>query len=253
MAAREIATGLGIPKTGYSLGNISRKCLEWVGKREGNGSDYSALRHGKNWGYLHAVPGIYPDAREWDVRACYFEMFCRLPSLRMFMYRDSLGFSPMKPDEVSRKRDFQNAIREHKLLRNMIVGCMTGGRVDGLKVANRGKWERRKLGGGAFPTAGNLIVRSGFELCQQAAHESNAVHAATDGIIEASGVKPRAWASVGLDTRLKAQGMADIRAWGAYKIGSKPPTAFYTDQIRHALEMNRPTVPETLYYKHWLA
>lgn len=251
LSAREIAVNLGLSNAGYSIGNIARKLLEWTARREAKGSDYTELRHGSHWGYLHAVPSIYSDAREWDVRSCYYELFKRLPSLRMTFYNGILGRVPLSSDEMARKRDLCAAIGEHKPLRNNLVGCMTGTVEKTIKVAIAGKWERRALGGGAFPTAGYLIVRSGFEMCQEAAHESNAVHAATDGIIEASGVRPKVWQRCGLETRLKAQGEADIRSWGAYKIGEKQ-TDFYTDRIRHAVEMPAPTVPSVLYYKSWL-
>jgi hypothetical protein len=162
-------------------------------------------------------------------------------------------------------------ILEHKGLRNSIIGNMSG-----VSSSGQGLWfyhlGQKRPGPkmvGPLRNAAALIVRTSYELCAEAVAETRAVYAMGDGIVVAydpndpdDGMPPQAWERHGLKVELRAEGEADIRSVGVYRVGEKKtkPYKFGEDhygrvkwyEFGNAVDPS-PALAVTVKGPHWAA
>ena len=290
LAARECLRDLGVigtmlPKPLFSVGSCARALLAWAFTEPHYEPSSERLLDGITFGFHACKPGRYicreprtipnpapadltdsavevpnpahkPPIILWDVKSYYYNLICRLPSMRVSTYRNALKFWNARPDERARWRDVLEAVRDNKPLRNSLAGACLGSLKPSpaFTSANAvpGTVRRISVPGspGPFRAAGLLVVRSGYELCQRQFIETDSVYGTIDSVAN-SGARPRVWESVGLTATVRAGGNAEICHRGSYRIGvfqTKP----YAQGSRSVVPVAPTEPPGVLFYKQWL-
>lgn len=249
--AARVMQELGIEKHGWSLGNMARQLLEYIGPKDQLPGNADALKIPGAWGFLHARPGYHGEATEYDVKSCYYSLWCRLKSLYPLPINGKVGWGRQSDAVTERFHKANSAIAEHKKLRNILVGCAVGSQRPFFAVAQDGKWQKRKAIQGRFSGAGMLIVRSAYEMCREVADSSYSYHSAVDSVIVGPQANLSAWADSGMTVRMKASGDTDVKAWAAFKCGEHVSTP-YDPNMYYCRADAMPKAPEYTYFRSWL-
>lgn len=244
--------------------------------------------------YHDCAAGRYPKVVLWDVEAYYFSSICRAPCVRVEVRPDGLQWGRWVGSEAERWRDVLAAIAPVHLLRNSVWGVCVGS--DTLKRAytssrpkdRPGKWTRGEggawaqgetikrgadwrpgqvrvirptFGKGPFPGLGLLVARSTAEACAIAAAEVNSVYSTVDSVTTLGDAPPAYWGRLGFNTRIKAEGEADIVARGVWRIGAEHTRTYYQNRYGLPADYVCPVPPMPVprysysvnYHKLWLA
>jgi hypothetical protein len=245
----EEVTGLS---AGWSAGSCATKLLQWAFDKHEADPDDKTIINGGFIGYHECTPDHYDHASMYDAKSCYYQLIKRLPSPKAGITRDGkLRFDPMRPDEKSKWSEVIAIVEEEKLLRNSLWGVMLGCNTPKTHY-HKGECKEDACYFGHSFAAAALVARSAWELCRDAAEETDAVYAQTDGIIVAGNKYPTIWDSVGLIWSLKHSGKAHTVHQHNYKIGDHQ-TEFYSESDYFKEYNPRAPRPERLYYREWLA
>lgn len=211
---------------GWSIGSAARALLKYVGK------GYPASRHhhpfaiGAGRNYVDCRPGVYPRMAMHDAKAYYYTLLRGLPSWQPIVGSSGrIIFCKAGGDETSRRDEVLEFVKDRKPLRNSLVGCMTG-RGDGASYFCRGELCELRGQLGPFRSAGLLVVRLGWELTRQAAREVDSVLSLVDCVTEPHGEVPPVWDRCGIQTGVKAFGVAEICNPVVFRVGEHDTALF---------------------------
>lgn len=248
--ARDIVWDVTGTQCGWSYGQCARTLLKFIGAEHQSFNTELFLPKNIEYGYHDCAPGVYPYASLWDVRSCYFSLLRRLPSLQVTPTSEGLIWHACEDDAMARFREVTEAIGEHKILRNSIVGCMIG-KIEPGTVCTRTGWKTLTTPPGKYCNTGLLIVRSAWELCREASEETDSVYSVVDCVVSTKQKKPESWERVGLETRLQEYGSAEIQGFGLYRVGNKQ-TKLLNPNLFIPMPQERAVAPELCYNKEWL-
>lgn len=301
LTAREITRALvGPDELPVTVGGCIKKCLLNVTPArfpEKNAErlliyDTCVLAdNGLPYQYHDCLPGKYPNLVQWDCTGFYYQLLCRLPSLKLTVFADGLHFDPWTPEEAAKWRDLLQAVAGHKTLRNAVYGTSLGTDAasrrnvyhkdthpflrewpDELRLKKK-RWRYTSepnpnfgkvkaspmsLGPGPFRPAAQLIARTGYELCCAESHACNSVYSTVDSVTVRPGDKPHIWLEFGIAhdiARTKAgkqvAGAGEIVARGVWKVGPKQ-TIWYKAGNRQPIPAQRRNLPTHLFTNDWL-
>lgn len=250
-AAHGICQGLGLA-CGWSVGSAARALLRYVGPPQYHYRSSLALKAETSGGYLECHPGEYDDSVLWDCKGYYYTLLTRMPTWRLTIRSDArLVMHGNYPGEEDRRHRVLQLVAPYKLLRNALVGCMTG-REEGAVYYHQGKRKRHKGGPGLFRGAGLLIRRTGWELARAAAVEVESKLSNTDCVLCTGGLYPATWADYGLVVEPRLEGQAEVCSPIIWRVGAKG-TKFYDQGSRFRESFPRPPAPTRLYTGAWLS
>lgn len=270
----------------WSLGGCARQLFAYVGPaQEGgllsvadstwnNGRRYTAggadrLLEGIEYGYHECKPGRYEYAEHYDVSGYYYNMLCRLKSLRLSVFNDGFAWDTMLPEEWERWQEVLAVVPSHKPLRNALAGAAAGAtfgvdnapiayaRVAGQAPVHKGdpypvyqfSLPRKE---GPFRPAGLLLVRTGYEktLLECLTNAGRVVYSNIDSVIC---VPPRVpvWDGLGFTVKSEYQGETHIRGRGSWKCGSHT-TLNYSDAEGSELGADGKITMPSVQYGNWL-
>lgn len=215
--ARTICEAVGV-EGGWTVGRCALSLLGHVGPAQYPYKGFFHEWQGETWGYHDCTPGTWPGGMQWDVRACYFTLLCRLPCLRVTVRAGRPSFVGWRAGEEARWRRVLELVEGHKVLRNSLVGCALGS-VAGRRYFHRGRAGTAPGRLGPFRPAGLLVCRTAYELCCEASWEVSSVYSATDSVVSVGGEYPSCWEAAGLDVRLVAEGETDVCTTAVYCVG----------------------------------
>jgi len=260
-AAQDRLADLGLDRNVWSLGRAARLLLHFVapGAKAGPGRSAERLLEGIEVGYHDCIPGEYPSATMYDVRAYYYSLLTRLPSLRVGVLGGKVEFYPMSADERARWREVLEVVNEQKVLRNSIFGAAMGktgkSTVFHRDKARPGKVRERRLQlpPGPFRGAGLLVARTAWELCRDASEETDSVYSTVDSVTTRSGSEPQTWKGLGLIPERCHEGRAHICGLGSWRIGdAHEGTKPYRAGMRQPRPVERHERPQVAYGRAWL-
>lgn len=250
MSARAIVLDLGLD-CGWSIGSAARALLRYVGPPQYHYKSSLGLLLETGNAYLECAPGEYPDSILWDCKSYYYTLMSRLPTWRVTLGGgDRLRLHGNLPGEEARRAEVLARVGGHKLLRNALVGCMTG-REAGAVYYHAGRRKTHRGGPGPFRGAGLLIRRTGWELARRAAVDTGSVLSNTDCVLSQGGRFPDVWADYGLIVEQRLDGDADVCSPITWRVGSHP-TKFYAEGSRFLDPISRPAEPRSCYTSAWL-
>lgn len=249
--ARGIAKEVTGERIGYSTGAAARALLKWAVEKCPAQDENRGILYQGQVAYHDCDPGVYPECELLDMKSCYYQLFFRLPTLKMTVAKNGYIIRHnMTKDEQFKLDIVRQAIKEHKTLRNSVWGTSLGS-------LNRGTFHLNGVEKvspsfcGPFQNAALIVARMAWELCNAASWECNAFYSKTDGIIAPDGAAPVTWEKYGINYDTKARGDADIRAENIYRVGNKR-TGWFTDWGKWREKKPRIEPPKRLYVSEWL-
>jgi hypothetical protein len=233
-----------LPTMPFSTGRLARAIMAWVGPPSKKPDGNNWLLEETGYAYHDCKPGLYTEKHYlWDVKACYHTIACKARHPYPIPSRKGVVLFPKcDPDVIERWRDSMQAVSECKILRNSIVGSAMGSsgwrmvfsRGPGSPTKRDGTpnpWYTTpdaeyhctmlKLPGGPWRDMGALVVRSAWEIARAASLEARSVYSATDCVCTTADAPPTVWDRFGLRCEVMAEGAADIRGLGVWKVGEK--------------------------------
>ena len=250
LKAREITLGFA-DKVGYSVGSCARKLLLYAGPPQYAYRSNHAFLSDITWGFQSCSPSMVADATMLDVKSYYYSLLTRLPTWRLTLRAGGrIAWHGDFPGESDRRAAILGAVADHKLLRNALVGCMTG-RTTGSVYYHAGDRCLHRGGPGPFQGAGWLLVRSAYELTRSAAIETGSILSNVDCVTTTGGRWPSIWDRCGLVVETRASGEAEICAPTIYKIGTRA-TKFYLEGSRFRDHIPIAADPHPQYHRAWL-
>jgi len=217
----------GVSKLPFGVGALARKMLDWCGIVEKNWRSGDELRKDVKHYYQFCTPCTRPKASYWDVKSCFSSILDRMPSPLLTLVPPSrIVFLPLSPFHKGRWEAVKDAAREHKLLRNCLVGSMTGGSKQGWYWYRGNKKPSPKVRGPLRP-AGLLVARTAYELLAEVVERANgaALYANVDSCILDEGGDPlhtfNPYTRYDLEIRKLAEGETEVCGIGVYRCGSK--------------------------------
>jgi hypothetical protein len=227
LAARKVYEECtGEPAKPWSVTGVARELLLWTGLRQAFSRPTEALMRGITWHYQHCMPGRLKEAHLWDIKSCYYSLLCRLPSPYVYLDKEGLPrfFVPKEQEEV-RWHSVLTAVKDHKKLRNCLLGCAS--KLGGGVVFSHGKERETPSLAGCLRPAALLVVRTAYELCALAQVQTQASYANTDCVITPQATSPEAWQRFGLVSVKQASGDAELCSVGIYRVGEKGTKWFW--------------------------
>lgn len=249
MAMRHLVSQItGRDDVPYSIGGCARRLLKWISIPQPDCTAGTPFGVGHTWQYQHLQPGRLDHARLFDVRSCYFSILQRMPSPHVGTLRGRPEFHPLRSSDLEEWRKLLGILQHHKSLRNVLVGCMAGG---GKRFCYHAGHPRRwPTPMGPLRPAALLVVRTAYERCALACEEAEAVYSNVDNVITTHHLPPRAWGDVGLAVRLEAEGDADVREIGVYRVGGYATRLYDPDDPHRGEPTARLTVREE--WSRWM-
>jgi len=250
LAARAIVEGLGLT-CGYSIGSAARSLLNYCGPPQYGYKSSLGLLHEAGNAYLECHPGEYPESTLYDCKSYYYSILCRLPCWRLTLRPGRrLALHGDFPGELHRREQVLQLVKDHKLLRNALVGCMTG-REAGAVYYYRGERYQHKGSPGIFRGAGLLVRRTAWELTRRASVETDSKLSNTDCVLCQGGLYPGTWDEYGLVVEPRHSGDAEVCAPTIFRVGPFR-TVFYAGGSRFGDALPRPAMPSKEYHRDWL-
>lgn len=239
----------------WTVPALARQSLRWVRPDAAPNPDihlWSYLVELGRWGYTMCRPtdtlqqGVHIDARSY-----YYELACRAltPEPITEMNRP-VRWRGQGASAQGRYRDMLAAVRADKKLRNTIVGCMAGGG-QVRTCYHRGEVSPINVPYTDWAVLGWLIARSGWEMCREAAEESNAVLSLTDCVITTDRM-PQVWAKHGIPTEIKSRGDVEVYSPHSHRVGPRE-TVPYQRGDRERWQRTPQARPAWEYYPTWVS
>lgn len=224
-AARSVVSEILGEEAGFTGGQMARQLLAWLGLGGAPSPIAKASLDATQWHYFLCKPCRLSWAGYFDLRACYWNLLSRCPTLRPVWAVDDVLWMDSTPNTQERWEVLKRALSGCKPVRNALIGAMIGGSTGQIAYSKGGTVSMRSAPGPAFDL-GALIVRTGYDVCELEAHHSNAVYANTDCVIIEGEDRPAVWPELDLPFELQAQGETHVCCIGKYRVGSKQ-TCFY--------------------------
>lgn len=238
-ARAAVHTLTGVSKLPFGIGGLSRKMLDWTEIREPNWYGGEELRKGVKHHYQFCTPCTRPRASLWDVKRCYSSILDRMPTPLIAIVPPSrVIFLRLEPWKKARWEAVKDAARAHKLLRNCLVGSMTGGTKQGYYWYQGNKHPSPKVRGPLRP-AGLLVARTAYDLLAEvvARADASALYANVDSIIMDAHGDPvhvlDPYTRYQMEVERLAEGETEVCGIGVYRCGSKK-TKWYEKGARFA-------------------
>lgn len=247
--ARACCARLGVPTASWSLGGIGAAILRWLGPPHQLWETTERYLGGLPWGYRLCLPGSYADVVHLDMARAYYQIACRLPSIRLTWLTSGPCWHPMAPDERERWGRLLLELRDVKPLRVCLNGAMLGSSTHP-SCWFAGDTLQIPIKRGPFRAAGLCVVRTCYELCWLQAQHGHAVYANTDCVTLPAGTRLDVWEGYGYLYREIARGPADIQAPDVYRIGERQ-TAYYTTANRLRVSYTEDPAPNALTLRCW--
>jgi hypothetical protein len=247
LEARLACSQLGL-ECGWSVGSAARAMLLSVGTPQKWVEQGDAFLGESCFGYHECHPGLYEGATLYDIKACYFHLLSRLPSLRVFLRRGERPiFLRWSKAEALRWQNVLAICGPQKVLRNALYGCALG-RSAGSWSFHKGQRIWLPSLPGPFRAAALCVARAAWETCYLAAVEVDAVYSNTDCVIALAGLYPSCWERFGYLVNEVASGQADIHAPSVYRVGLRK-TFWYSEGQLLRETVVRPERPSLLYHQ----
>lgn len=254
-ARANLATlGLEDEEIPWNVTGCAGRLLKYVGEPQKFEKSAAFVWRGRGKIFYHeCAPGKYKDLSYWDVRACFYTLLCRLPSLYVSIGPNDIDFFSMPPGARERWRDVQTVVTYQKLLRNSMWGRACGNTPNaGPRIFyHRGNRKEFRGGPGPFAAAAWLVAASAWDLNRAAAEETGAVYGTADSIIAPITRAPAAWRNAGLDYEAVPPGAAEICHRGSYLVAGKQTQTYYNGS-RAYKETPRPPSPPCNYAPQWV-
>lgn len=239
-------------RVGMSYGSAARACLKFAFPQHSKKNRDDVLLEGGKIGYHECKPGKWAYGINFDIKGCYYQLIKRLASPRAGIgWNGDIDFVHLNREENSKWRDVLTFIETEKMLRNSLWGAMLGS-LEPRWYFHDGEWERGIAYEGHSYGAAALVARSAWEVCRQAAQDTDAVYAQTDGIIVTSGIMPNYWNRLGLVYEPRAAGETYVHGQHRWRVGGKATKWFTKRAIWHE-PVARAAQPERHYHFEWLA
>ena len=235
---------------GWSHGNASRKLWQYIGHTGEYSSICEEFLDGVTQGYFHCLPKENTSAAMYDVKSYYYTMLCRLDNLDVMPLEGEVCWGITEPDVMERFRDVVAEIGDCKMLRNSFAGSAAGS-IGGTPYYNKNGIGHQSMAPSNVRGIGLLIIRSAYEITQQAARQSNSIYTALDCVITEEHKSPEIWRALEFETKCQGRGETSVYNLGTYKCGHKD-TVFYRMGDRTKLECDLDDVPDNLYFRQWL-
>lgn len=250
LAARFACRQLGV-EPGDSVGRCARNLLDWIGRPQYAEKRIYQVYKDEAFNYHDCTPGLYDHGDQYDVSACYYSLWRKLPCLRVSTkYDGSLIWHAQTDAEAARRDRVAAAVGDAKILRNSLVGCSLG------STTRIGGWhagEPKSVAGklGPYRPAAILLCRTAYELCNTASHQIGSAYSMTDSVISVDGAYPTVWEDYGLLTRIQREGQTNICTTAVYKVGEHE-THLYKQGSRYQLSTPRTDLIHPRLLPRWL-
>lgn len=233
-----------LPKApGWTPGKLARQVLKYIDCPQTRWANCELLLPEKH-GYASCTPGQYSNMSLFDISGCYWEIFSRLPSMRVVFHTQSKRVQFIRTEDGSMARHAQivQALAPHKRVRNSVVGMMVGGPAEVAFFSHGTRYWLKLDPPQNFP-AGAVVIRTAYELTAQASEECDSVLSMVDSICTPSFDPPIVWQLAGLKVRRLAHGDADIIRIGVYAVGDRISAGYWCHD-RERVYTPPPPVPE---------
>lgn len=218
------ATGIDLVDLGWTYSRIARQIGEWIGIKDLPAAPPRGLI--ERWHYQQVIPCTIDNCVMYDLKAAYFMLACRAPSLlcEIDLGRDRTTWLSMPVLAESRWETIKPILIPLKRLRLAVVGVsMTGYSThDDARASYYCKGKLCRMASRAptcFQSCALWTVRSAYEITQMQAKESRAFYANADCV--ASDCKRVSyWDDLGLPYAIKGKGTLDLNGVGNYRIGN---------------------------------
>jgi hypothetical protein len=230
----------------FGVGACARHVAAWLGPPEP--TNPRLRQYVGDWHYQRCRPCQIPQAYQFDLSACYFNLLRRVPTLRPVFAGDDVFWLHTDDSEAARFARLVDAVSDCKQLRNALIGAFYGGSEQ--TYLRQGKAKRFRTAPGSRAGLAAVIVRTAYEITQMQADLSDAAYANTDSVISECD-RAGFWSDIGMPYVLGAAGPANIQAIGKYCVGEKKTKTFLADKtgtLRSARESRR---FDTSYWR-WL-
>jgi hypothetical protein len=226
----------GNPSPGWTHASLARTVTRWLDLP--NWAAHRPLMIPVNtalpsWHYQECIPCDWRDAALYDMRSAYWQIALRAksPVFDVFVDQRQIIWGCISGDQEERWQRMGRALEGHKQLRLAIIGVNSAGwRRPGQWVDQeyyfRGSPCTMRYPPGPLQPLAILTVVAARELTQIQAQESAALYANADCVVVDGGDEPKYWKDYGIAYRLVARGKTEIRAMGAYSIGTKETIPF---------------------------
>jgi hypothetical protein len=213
----------------WSIPGLSRRLLAWTEIEDTAPGSGSILKAGVKHHYQFCTPKTAPRATLYDVKSCYATLLDRMPSplLDLVLEQHRVIFRRLPLVQERRWRKIQEAAYAHKLLRNCLVGSMTGGSRCG-HYWHRGEKKYSRPVAGPLRPAGLLVARTAYELLAEVVERAHgaAIYGNVDSVIlEHGGDDTYAldpYRRYGLEVQRLAEGETEVCSVGVYRVGIVP-------------------------------
>lgn len=179
---------------------------------------------GLTHGYVKVTPGTYDDCIQWDASGFYYQILQKIKSPHCLPHAKGVHWYDLNEYQGRTWRGMVSAIADAKLLRNAMVGVMTGGKMPRTAYARdkeTGKAKQILIPGkyGDFRAAGMSIIRMGYEITRAECGHSGSVYSIIDCVTLPNNREPAIWPALGLKYRLRLSGQGQFLARGSYRLG----------------------------------
>jgi len=245
---RRIVEALTGSVHGWTIGQLAKELVAWIGPPDRTSTRQAIASLKDYWKFCLCTPCTSGDAALYDLESCFYSILSRVKTVRpYFSTRGLLWLDAENPAEETRFRLLVGAVKDHKALRNALIGAMVGGIGEtSSQYWHKGRMIPFKTIRGPRVELGAAVVRSAYEIVQLEAQASSAFYANTDSIIISGDKGPKIWPMAGLPFRLLARGEADVQAFGQYRVGHKATKSYNPGSGFPAIEHN-PELVEPIY------
>jgi hypothetical protein len=231
---------------------MARQINEFIGIRDAPLVECSIPKLLPVWHYQSCIPTKCTSGLAiYDMRSAYWQIASKSDTLRVRIFEDGRVLSGyMSPREQAKWDSVREVCGQIKPLRLSIIGVNSAGLFKGSQSYSYWYRGKRIAPTGEVPTwfqpLSTLTVRIAYELTQIQANWQDCVYANADAVSVPAGERPEVWDFLGIQTAVKGEGTADIRAVGNYRIGGLATKTFTPET---APRYTPATQVDPLYYK----
>lgn len=215
----------GIDRTGWTYSRLARDVTGWLDIQQY--ADMQARALVPRFHYQHCWPGPTDGAKLYDMKAAYWQTLERIESPCICIVNEKVLYETTRREAMQRWRKMLEHLKPYKRLRVAIVGVNSTGKrigptqcMHGTECFYRGRPYEPNVPPGNLQPLALLAIRNTYELCQEQSKESDSIYSNGDCVCTEQGRGMKLWEHLGVEFDLKAHGPGDIRAIGAWSLGT---------------------------------
>lgn len=245
--ARAIAGELVGECNGFTIGQIARQLVKWLGPPDRTSTAAARATLSGCWSFKFCSPALLEYGTMFDIDSCFYTILSRVPTIRpVFTSKGLIWTDSLTATEADRFRLLLRAVSPHKLLRNAIIGAMTGDAKS--HYFAKGKRHDFRTEKGPRLELGAAVVRTAYELAMLQASASGALYANTDAVIVPGSDTPKVWEAARLPYRCLGHGVTDIQGFGNYRCGTHWTKSYKPGSELPPIELDEPEPVQPIYH-----